>query len=459
VFSGVTVATVTANTVVTGLLTGTSIGLTNGISAATGNFSGTVTANAFVANSVSINVALSLWNGKSIRPTNTASGISYTLGAYENNGDPSYKSLIKIENGGLAPKCTISSDIDGQLLIDGARIGGVNPCFIVRTEELVVDTAATFYGIMVVDNGEFTTLSSSRASVSGTVTANEFDGNGTKLTALNATNLTSGTVGSARITGDYAGITGLGALTSELVVTDKGISAVSGNFSGTVVANAFSGDGSLLTNIVVGTPADDSVTSAKIVNGTIEDGDISVSAAIAFSKLSILKEDITGLGIPGSDTNTTYTAGTGLNLDSTMFSIAETVVTSNYNSGLTVNGTVTANTIISTSTLGFGSGAGGTVTQATDKSTAVTINKSSGKITMNNASLAGGATASFTVNNSNVSADDVVLVTTSGGFTSTYKAVAMAVQSGEFVVEVTNTGTTQSEALTINFVVIKGSVN
>ncbi len=125
------------------------------------------------------------------------------------------------------------------------------------------------------------------------------------------------------------------------IVTSNYASNVSIN--GTVSATYFYGNGSKLTNIPEGTPADNTVTSAKIVNGTIVDADISGSAAIPFSKLSIIKADITGLGIPGSDTDTTYTAGTGLSLNSTTFSIAGTVVTSNYNSGVTINGTVTAN--------------------------------------------------------------------------------------------------------------------
>ena len=43
-------------------------------------------------------------------------------------------------------------------------------------------------------------------------------------------------------------------------------------------------------------------------------GHVSATTAVA-------KADITGLGIPGSDTNTTYSAGTGLNLSSTTFSV------------------------------------------------------------------------------------------------------------------------------------------
>lgn len=42
---------------------------------------------------------------------------------------------------------------------------------------------------------------------------------------------------------------------------------------------------------------------------------------LPFSKLNITKSNITGLGIPATDTNTTYNAGTGLNLTGTTFSV------------------------------------------------------------------------------------------------------------------------------------------
>ena len=44
----------------------------------------------------------------------------------------------------------------------------------------------------------------------------------------------------------------------------------------------------------------------------------------------------------------------------------------------------------STSGIGYAAGAGGTVTQATNKSTTVVLNKTTGQITMNAASLAAG---------------------------------------------------------------------
>lgn len=52
--------------------------------------------------------------------------------------------------------------------------------------------------------------------------------------------------------------------------------------------------------------------------------------------------------------------------------------------------------------LGYGVGSGGTVTQATSKSTAVTLNKPSGMITLNASSMSAGVTEIFQFNNSSI---------------------------------------------------------
>ena len=66
--------------------------------------------------------------------------------------------------------------------------------------------------------------------------------------------------------------------------------------------------------------------------------------------------------------------------------------------------------ILSDEQLGYTAAAQGTVTQATDKSTAVTLNKPAGRITMNGASLATATNATFTLNNSFISANDIVVL-------------------------------------------------
>ena len=108
--------------------------------------------------------------------------------------------------------------------------------------------------------------------------------------------------------------------------------------------------------------------------------------------------------------------------------------------------------------LGYGTGSGGTVTQATNKSTGVTLNKPTGQITMNNAALAAGASVQFVVTNSLVAASDVVVVTPSNN--ANYSALSIATLAGSFYIRVTNiTAGSLSEALVLNYTVIKGATS
>ena len=102
---------------------------------------------------------------------------------------------------------------------------------------------------------------------------------------------------------------------------------------------------------------------------------------------------------------------------------------------------------------------GGTVTQATNKSTAVTLNTESGQITMNAAALGDGAYVTFAVTNDRVSATDVVNVGHgSGGTAGGYVVVNSAVAAGSFKVTVGNvSGGSLSQAIVINFAVQKGA--
>ena len=114
--------------------------------------------------------------------------------------------------------------------------------------------------------------------------------------------------------------------------------------------------------------------------------------------------------------------------------------------------------IRSAATLGYGSGAGGTVTQATSKSTSVTLAKPCGTITMHNAALGAGATVTFQVNNNLVSQTDCIVVNSVDDFGAAYVATASEVWDGYFYIRVTNnTAGSRSEAVRINFTVLNSS--
>jgi len=108
--------------------------------------------------------------------------------------------------------------------------------------------------------------------------------------------------------------------------------------------------------------------------------------------------------------------------------------------------------------LGYGIGAGGTVTQSTSKSTAVTLNKPCGQITMNNAALAAGASVAFNLNNSLLATSDGLVVCPAG--ISNYRVEVAAISAGVAQIRVTNiTAGSLSEALVINFAIIKGATS
>jgi hypothetical protein len=118
-------------------------------------------------------------------------------------------------------------------------------------------------------------------------------------------------------------------------------------------------------------------------------------------------------------------------------------------------------TCYATEELGYAPAAQGTVTQATSKSTAVTLNKSAGRITMNNASLATATNATFTLNNSLISANDTVILTISGGQATagSYNVFANALDTGTVSITLRNiSGGSLSEAVVINFCVIHCAV-
>lgn len=113
--------------------------------------------------------------------------------------------------------------------------------------------------------------------------------------------------------------------------------------------------------------------------------------------------------------------------------------------------------VLSDEQLGYTAAAQGTVTQATDKSTAVTLNKSAGRITMNAASLATATNATFTLNNSFISANDTVILTISGGQATpgSYNVFANSLGTGTVSITLRNiSGGTLSEAVVINFALI-----
>jgi hypothetical protein len=116
-------------------------------------------------------------------------------------------------------------------------------------------------------------------------------------------------------------------------------------------------------------------------------------------------------------------------------------------------------TNLNTDKAGYIVGDGGTVAQSTSKSTAVTLNKRCGQVTMNGAALAAATTVTFTLTNSTIAATDLLVLNhVSGGTAGSYLLNAQAA-AGSASINVRNiTAGSLSEAIVIGFAVVKASI-
>lgn len=104
------------------------------------------------------------------------------------------------------------------------------------------------------------------------------------------------------------------------------------------------------------------------------------------------------------------------------------------------------------------------VTQATNRTTGVTVTTTHGVITTNNTSLAAEASANFVVTCAKVAIGDVVLVCQRSGAVGAMTSVeVVAVANGSFTIRVANNnpaaGVAETGAIVINYMVMKSSAS
>lgn len=117
-------------------------------------------------------------------------------------------------------------------------------------------------------------------------------------------------------------------------------------------------------------------------------------------------------------------------------------------------------TNLNTDKAGYGVGDGGSVTQATSKSTGVLLNKRCGFITMNSAALAANTTVSFVLQNAFIGPFDVLALNhISGGTAGSYMLNAQC-GSGLATINVRNvTSGSLSQSIVISFALIRSSIS
>lgn len=226
------------------------------------------------------------------------------------------------------------------------------------------------------------------------------------------------------------------------------------------------------------------VLGAKAVTKTgsvaLEPGDISTGqiVTVVYDGVRFQLSNLPNLQAPGVIGSTTASDATFTNLAATDLIVSNTVDVSGIayfhnNIVATDTGTVAdiksiSSTDISTSTLeasgsfGYGPtalGVGGTVTQATSRTTGVTINKVCGQITLFSAIATAGAAAAFTVTNSFITSSSrqniVVSLASQGASTGVYIPTVTNITGGSFQITLyCITAPAAAESPIINFTII-----
>jgi hypothetical protein len=118
--------------------------------------------------------------------------------------------------------------------------------------------------------------------------------------------------------------------------------------------------------------------------------------------------------------------------------------------------------VYATEQLGYCSCAFGEVTQQTSKTTDVTLNTPTGRITMDDAQLNNNAVARFKLNNNTINSNDVVIVNIklNGSTPAAYIVFVADIGAGFADIALWNrSGGPLSEAVEINFAVIRNFVD
>ncbi len=109
--------------------------------------------------------------------------------------------------------------------------------------------------------------------------------------------------------------------------------------------------------------------------------------------------------------------------------------------------------------IGYSAGAGGSITQQTNKATGVTLSKTCGQVTMNNAALAAATIVSFVLTNTCIAATDVLVLNhVSGGTPGSYTLNAQCAAGSATINVRNNTAGSLSDAIVISFALVKAAI-
>lgn len=207
------------------------------------------------------------------------------------------------------------------------------------------------------------------------------------------------------------------------------------------------------TNLGLGTIATQNSNNVSITGGSIS----SVVFTGSFS------------GITSITSDAFYTSAAAAGLTLTNNDLLADGTDTNIDIDLIPKGTgaVKSTRVLATTSIGYGAGLGGTVTQGTSRTTGVTLDAPSGQITLFAASIAGHEADEFTLTNSYIGATDTIVLNIANGAAAAtrkyYQVHVCAVAAGSCVISVGNIDnatipTAGTESPIITFAIIKGVI-
>ena len=210
-------------------------------------------------------------------------------------------------------------------------------------------------------------------------------------------------------------------------------------------------------NTISTTDTNGDLTLAPNGTGKVNIANINLTGGTVTSGVSFAGASFTGI------TSITSTTLNGGNLRLT----ANTFSSTNTNGNITVSPDGTGTTVF-TKPFGYGgSGTGGTVTQATSRTTGVTLDKITGEIVLFAGTIAGHEADEFTLTNSFIAANDVVVCSIKSGCLAAtrkyYQVNVVAATAGSCVISIGNIDnatipSSGTDSPVIQFVVIKGAI-